>query len=106
MTRLLMTAIRPLLVTTNPDFFYGMTNTFAYKEWTFSFFLQGTQGNDILNVNLLPFDLVGSTNMPKSVWDTRWTPENRNIARWPRPDNTYTRSMKASDALRERWFLP
>lgn len=82
---------------TNPDFFYGMTNTFAYKEWTFSFFLQGTQGNDILNVNLLPFDLVGSTNMPKSVWDTRWTPENRNIARWPRPDNTYTRSMKASD---------
>lgn len=82
---------------TNPDFQYGLTSTMSYKNWTFSFFLQGTQGNDILNANLRAFDLVGVDNMPQFVWDTRWTAENRDNAKWPRPDGTYTRSMKASD---------
>lgn len=88
---------KAIIGNTNPDYQYGLTNTLTYQQWTFSFFMQGTQGNDILNANLLPFDLVGSNNMPKRVWNTRWTSENRDIARWPRPDNTYTRSMKASD---------
>lgn len=82
---------------TNPDFQYGITNTFNFKHWTLSFFLQGTHGNDILNANLLPFNLVSGTNMPRFVWDNRWTAENRENAKWPRPDGTYTRSMKASD---------
>lgn len=88
---------RAIIGNTNPDYQYGLTNTLTYQQWTFSIFMQGTHGNDILNANLLPFDFVGSNNMPKKVWDTRWTPENRDIAKWPRPDNTYTRSMKASD---------
>ena len=82
---------------TNPDSTYGITNTFTYKDWTFSFFLQGSQGNDVLNTNLLPFKLVSSNNMPKFVWYNRWTADNRAAARWPRPDGSYTRSMKASD---------
>lgn len=82
---------------TNPDYTYGITNTFTYKDWTFSFFLQGSQGNDVLNTNLLPFNLVSSNNMPKFVWYNRWTADNRAAARWPRPDGSYTRSMKASD---------
>lgn len=88
---------KAIIGNTNPDYQYGLTNTMTYKNWTFSFFMQGTYGNDILNANLLAFDLVGGNNMPKFVWDTRWTSENRNNAEWPRPDNTYTRSMKASD---------
>lgn len=82
---------------TNPDYQYGLTSTMTYKNWTFSFFLQGTQGNDILNANLLPFKLVSGNNMPYFVWNNRWTPENREFAKWPRPDGSYTRSMKASD---------
>lgn len=111
---------KAIIGNTNPDYQYGLTNTLIYKNWTFSFFLQGTQGNDILNANLLAFDLVGGNNMPKFIWDTRWTSENRNNAEWPRPDNTYTRSMKASDryvedgsylrckniSLRYRWMHP
>ena len=80
---------------TNPDYQYGLTSNITYKNWSFSFFLQGTQGNDILNANLLSFDLVGSNNMPKFVWDNRWTSDNRDNARWPRPDGTYTRTMVA-----------
>lgn len=33
----------------NPDFTYGLTNTFAYKNFTLDLFLQGVQGNDIFN---------------------------------------------------------
>ncbi len=33
----------------NPDFTYGLTNTFAYKNFTLELFLQGVQGNDIFN---------------------------------------------------------
>jgi TonB-linked SusC/RagA family outer membrane protein len=88
---------KAIIGNTNPDYQYGLTNTLTYKNWTFSFFLQGTHGNDILNANLRSFDLVGGNNMPKFVWDTRWTSENRNNAKWPRPDNTYTRALKASD---------
>lgn len=32
-----------------PDFTYGMTNTFAYKGFDFSFTLQGVQGFEVLN---------------------------------------------------------
>ena len=83
---------------TNPDYQYGLTSTLNWKNWTFSFFLQGTQGNDILNVNLKQFDMaVGSGNMPYFVYNNRWTPENRANALWPRADGTFTRAMKASD---------
>jgi TonB-dependent starch-binding outer membrane protein SusC len=33
----------------NPNFFYGITNTFSYKNFSLSIFLQGTQGNDVFN---------------------------------------------------------
>lgn len=48
---------RQIIGNTNPDYQYGITNTLEWKNWTFSFFLQGTQGNDVLNVNLKKFDI-------------------------------------------------
>ncbi|MDR0541535.1 MAG: SusC/RagA family protein, partial [Dysgonamonadaceae bacterium] len=86
---------------TNPDFIYGVTNTFSYKDFSLSFFLQGTKGNDILNVNLHQYDMASPTNMPLFVWNNRWTEENRQNAEFPRADDTYTRSLKASDRLVE-----
>lgn len=90
-----------ILGDTNPDFTYGITNNFNYKNFSFSFFLQGTKGNDILNVNLDSYDLSGSVNMPYFVWDNRWTEENAANAQFPRADNTFTRSLKASNRLIE-----
>ncbi len=37
----------------NPDFTYGFTNVFAYKNLQLSVFIQGTYGNDIYNGTLL-----------------------------------------------------
>ena len=82
---------------TNPKFTYGITNSFSYKDFSLSFFLQGTYGNDIFNANLKRYDLAGSDNMPAFIYDNRWTDTNRAGATSPRPDGTYTRSMKVSD---------
>ena len=35
----------------NPDFTYGMTNSFTYKGFNLSIFLQGSYGNDIFNAS-------------------------------------------------------
>lgn len=88
---------KTIIGNTNPDFTYGFTNTITFKDFTFSFFFQGTQGNDILNVNMKNYDMASTTNMPKFVWDNRWTDSNRENAQFPRADMTYTRSLKASD---------
>jgi len=88
---------KAIIGNTNPDFTYGFTNSFTYKDISLSFFFQGTQGNDILNVNLKSYDMASTGNMPQFVWDNRWTDANRENAKFPRADNTYTRSLKASD---------
>ncbi|WP_080904180.1 TonB-dependent receptor [Parabacteroides sp. Marseille-P3160] len=35
----------------NPDFTYGLTNTFSWKNLTLSVFIQGSYGNDIFNAS-------------------------------------------------------
>jgi hypothetical protein len=40
-----------LIGNANPDFTYGLTNNFSYKNFTFSFLFQGVQGNDIFNAS-------------------------------------------------------
>ena len=66
---------RAIIGDTNPDYQYGLTSTMTYKDWTFSFFLQGIEGNDILNVNLNRFTMNNSDNVPYFVWNSRWTPK-------------------------------
>ena len=44
------TADRTILGSPFPDYTYGMTNTFAYKGFDFSFTLQGVEGFEVLNL--------------------------------------------------------
>ena len=82
---------------TNPKFQYGFSTQLSWKRWTLNAFFQGSYGNDIVNANLLAFDMTSSNNMPYFVWDNRWTADNKENARWPRADSSYTRSLKVSD---------
>ena len=34
----------------NPDFTYGLNSDIRFKDFEFSFFFQGSQGNDVFNV--------------------------------------------------------
>ena len=87
---------------TNPDFIYGITNTFRYKNFTLSFFLQGTYGNDIVNANTIAnstsASMTGIANFTREQYDTRWTPENASGAKWPKAIAAgYKREWKFTD---------
>jgi TonB-linked SusC/RagA family outer membrane protein len=56
----------------NPDFYYGMTNTFGYKNFSLMVFLQGTQGNDIFNATRIDTEgMTDAKNQTIAVKD-RW----------------------------------
>ncbi|MCM4157047.1 TonB-dependent receptor [Gramella sp. AN32] len=61
-----------------PEHFGGLNNTFIYKNFTLSAFLQWSYGNDILNANRLVFEEVqyGHQNQYATVTN-RWTPTNQ-----------------------------
>lgn len=62
-----------------PKFYGGFGNTFTYKNFQLSTFLQGSYGNDILNANRLVFenmDNAGQNQLATTL--NRWTPENQN----------------------------
>jgi len=56
----------------NPDFFYGFTNTISYKQFGLFIFIQGSQGNDMLNVTRIETEsMQGPKNQTIAVLD-RW----------------------------------
>jgi len=61
----------------NPDFTYSITNTFTYKDFDLSIFLNGSQGGKILNA--LNFQLQGGYSLYQNQLASElnyWTPTN------------------------------
>lgn len=79
----------------NPDFIYGINSTMSFKGLELSVFIQGTQGNDLLNVSSInnTLDYGFGLNMPREVYLNHWTPSNTN-AKYPilSRSNTYNYS--------------
>jgi TonB-dependent starch-binding outer membrane protein SusC len=72
-------ADRTIIGNANPDFTWGLTNSFSWKGFDLSIFIQGVQGNDIVNAYLFEIgSLNAETNVLKEFYDNRWTPENPN----------------------------
>lgn len=88
---------RYIIGDTNPDFTYGITNNFSWREWGLSFMMQGSQGNDIFNGNLLGMELQNIGNVTREAYDGRWTPETAAVAKWPKALSGDTRNMLLSD---------
>jgi TonB-linked SusC/RagA family outer membrane protein len=61
----------------NPDFTYGLNNTLSFKGFDLNIFLQGSQGNDVYNLNryYLEGGLAAATNAGTIALD-RWTGPN------------------------------
>ena len=89
---------REILGDANPDFFGGLTNTFAYKGFELVVFLQYCYGNEILNYNAIELETpTGGQNAYKELLN-RWTPENpSNIY----PKATTNRAVLVSDRFVE-----
>ena len=63
---------RTIIGDANPDFFYGFTNTFSYKSFGLFVFLQGSQGNDILNATRIETEgMLDPKNQSTAVLN-RW----------------------------------
>jgi TonB-linked SusC/RagA family outer membrane protein len=92
----------------NPDFIYGFNSVMSYKNFEFSFFIQGTQGNDLFNVSSInnTIDYGFGLNMPRDVYNNHWTPTNTN-AKYPvisrtTASNVSTRWVEDGSYLRFR----
>jgi TonB-linked SusC/RagA family outer membrane protein len=82
-------ADRVMLGNPNPDFSYGLNLGFNWKNFDFSMFLYGVQGNEIWNQTLWWTDFNSSRSGAKSktaLYDS-WTPENHN-AKAPIQENS------------------
>ncbi|WP_046756682.1 SusC/RagA family TonB-linked outer membrane protein [Kordia jejudonensis] len=63
---------RTIIGDANPDFFYGITNTINYKGFGLFVFLQGSQGNDLLNATRIETEgMIDPKNQSIAVLD-RW----------------------------------
>ncbi|WP_375416736.1 SusC/RagA family TonB-linked outer membrane protein [uncultured Hymenobacter sp.] len=92
---------RRIIGNTNPDYNFGVTNNFTFGNFNLSVFLQGVQGNDIVNTNLYQIKQNQVGNIPQFVYDGRWTPENAANATWPKSLATDSRLRPISDRLIE-----
>jgi TonB-linked SusC/RagA family outer membrane protein len=81
----------------NPDFTYGITNSFQYKDFDFSFFLQGVQGSQIFNWTRKYTESLSSAyqNQLATVLD-RYTASNTN-ATMPRYNQWSNNNVRNSD---------
>ena len=88
---------RTIIGDTNPDFTYSLTNNLAWHNFSLSFMLQGSQGNDIFNYNLTDITMSNIGNVTRDAYDHRWTADNATQARWPKATAGYTRTWLVSD---------
>ncbi len=57
----------------NPDYTFGFTNTFKYDRFDLSIFVNGVQGNDIINMNTrFNANLGTSRNITQAQYDGAW----------------------------------
>ncbi len=57
----------------NPDFSFGLTNDFTYKNWSLNIFFQGVQGNQILNLSRIETEGMYNTHNQLTTVLDRWT---------------------------------
>jgi len=75
-----------------PDFTWGMSNNFSYKNISLDIFIQGSHGNQLLNSNRFELESGnGLSNASVKLLD-RWTTEN--------PSNLYPRANRNAEYLR------
>lgn len=76
-----------ILGSAQPNLIYGLDNSFSYKDFDFSFFFQGTAGNEIYNLRTLNGFFSRGEEPKYSETIDRWTTANTN-SDIPRAGNT------------------
>lgn len=88
---------RVIIGDTNPEYTYGLSSDLSWKDFSLNVLFQGSHGNDIYNGNLGDVTLGNVGNVPQFAYDSRWTADNIEGARWPKATGGYERTFKISD---------
>jgi TonB-linked SusC/RagA family outer membrane protein len=67
---------RTIIGNAQPDFIYGFTNTFEYKGFDLNIFIQGSQGNDVLNAQRKNLDRFTAEGNSSTLALDYWSPTN------------------------------
>jgi TonB-linked SusC/RagA family outer membrane protein len=85
---------RTIIGSPYPDFYYGMTNRFAYKNWSLTVSLQGTQGNMVFS-NSDNFLYTRARYKQLSIVSNYWVSEDQpGDGESPRPNNNPTGGLR------------
>lgn len=79
----------------NPDYTFGFTNNFKYKKFDLSIFINGVQGNDIINMNTrFNANLGTNKNITQEMADGAWAEgANNSNATGPKIMRQFFRNM-------------
>lgn len=67
---------RVIIGDVNPDYIWGLNNSFSWKGFDLSFLFQGVAGADIINtLNIRFHNLDGRRNIPLQVYENAWRGE-------------------------------
>ena len=69
-------ADRTIIGNAQPDFIFGLTNGFSYRNFDLSFFIQGSYGNEIINSNEQTLELFTGQQNASGCARNRWTSVN------------------------------
>ncbi len=86
---------RTFIGNVNPDYTFGFTNSFKYKNFDLNIFVNGVQGNDIVNMNAVWNGNLGtSKNITLAMFNGAWVQgaDNSN-ATGPKIERQFWRSL-------------
>ncbi|WP_179318916.1 SusC/RagA family TonB-linked outer membrane protein [Winogradskyella helgolandensis] len=84
---------RKVIGNPNPDFTWGITNSFKYKNFDLNIFFQGSQGGEIFNMTNVQLN-NGDANTTYDYYNNAWTPSNPNTNQ-PRVGNNSFREISS-----------
>ncbi|MBO9203068.1 MULTISPECIES: SusC/RagA family TonB-linked outer membrane protein [Niastella] len=90
-----------------PDYTWGWTNNFRYKDFDLSILIYGQHGGSLLSYLGRAIDFSGSTTANVlGIWRDRWTPDNQNYhAPRGKFGSTYTVPYVTSDWIYSTDFI-
>ncbi|HAO49270.1 MAG TPA: SusC/RagA family TonB-linked outer membrane protein [Runella sp.] len=95
---------RTIIGRAQPKFLGGISNSFSYKGFELTLFLQGVYGNKILNANRFELEYLNGTNNQDRDMLNRWTPTNTNTD-IPRASTTRPANRISSRQIEDGSYL-
>lgn len=88
-------ADRTFIGDVNPKYIFGFTNNISFRNFDLSIFINGSQGNDVINMTTRFLqDMGGDKNITQEMYNSTWTEGKLTTgAKWPKIVRGFTRTF-------------